>query len=94
VRLTTETDAWYLDYASNISTDQLEEIIEFSFTDGDTGTLTREEILLHVITHGSNHRGNISQILKYISITTPRDLYTKYLHESEPARRRELITLT
>jgi uncharacterized damage-inducible protein DinB len=89
-----ETDAWYVDYSSNILTDQLGETIEFSFTDGDAGTLTREEILLHVITHGSNHRGNVSQILKSISLTPPRDLYTKYLHESEPARRREPTTLT
>jgi uncharacterized damage-inducible protein DinB len=88
-----ETDAWYVDYASNIPGDQLGETIEFSFTDGDAGTLTREEILLHVITHGSNHRGNVSQILKSIAVTPPRDLYTKYLHESEPARRRELTTL-
>jgi uncharacterized damage-inducible protein DinB len=89
-----ETDAWYADYASSISNDQLGESIEFTFTDGDAGTLTREEILLHVITHGSNHRGNVSQILKSISAATPRDLYTKYLHESEPARRRELTTLS
>jgi uncharacterized damage-inducible protein DinB len=84
-----ETDTWYVDYSSNILTDQLGETIEFSFTDGDAGSLTREEILLHVITHGSNHRGNVSQILKSISVTPPRDLYTKFLHESEPARRRE-----
>ena len=90
----TETDAWYVNYASNISSDQLNETIEFSFTDGDSGTLTREEILLHIITHGSNHRGNVSQILKSISLTPPRDLYTKYLHDSEPDRRRERTTLT
>jgi len=88
-----ETDAWYLEYASTILSDQLGETIKFSFTVGDAGTLTREEILLHVITHGSNHRGNVSQILKSISVTPPRDLYTKHLHESEPARRRELTAL-
>lgn len=83
-----ETDAWYEDYVSSLPVDRLGETIEFSFTDGDKGTLSREEILLHVITHGSNHRGNVSQILKSISVSPPRDLYTKYLHESEPARRR------
>ena len=90
--LTAETDAWYLQYVSDLSADQLAEIIEFEFTDGDSGTLTREEILLHVITHGSNHRGNVSQLLKSVSITPPRDLFTKFLHESEPVRRRTPAT--
>lgn len=89
-----ETDAWYANYASSISANALSETIEFSFTDGDAGMMTREEILLHVITHGSNHRGNVSQILKSINVAVPRDLYTKYLHESEPGRRCELTTAT
>jgi uncharacterized damage-inducible protein DinB len=50
--------------------------------------MTREEILLHVITHGGYHRGNVGQMLKSISIAPPRDLYTKFLHVSEPERRR------
>lgn len=85
-----ETDAWYVNYASTITANQLGEVIEFTFTDGQPGPLTREEILLHIITHGSNHRGNVSQILKAISVTLPRDLYTIYLHQSEPFRRHAL----
>ena len=44
-------------------------------------------ILLHVVTHGGYHRGNVGQVLKSISVAPPRDLYTKFLHQSEPARR-------
>jgi uncharacterized damage-inducible protein DinB len=83
-----ETDAWYEKYVSNISHSQFGESITFRFTDGDAGTMSREEILLHVITHGSYHRGNVGQVLKSISVVPPRDLYTKFLHVSEPARRR------
>ena len=83
-----ETDAWYERYASTVSANQLNESIAFRFTDGDAGTMSREEILLHVITHGSYHRGNVGQVLKSISIAPPRDLYTKFLHVGEPARRR------
>jgi uncharacterized damage-inducible protein DinB len=83
-----ETDAWYESYVSRCSAQLLNESIAFEFTDGDAGTMTREEMLMHVITHGAYHRGNVGQILKSISVAPPRDLYTKFLHVSEPARRR------
>ena len=82
-----EIDSWYAIYVSNLPSDKLSESVSFVFTDGDTGTMSREEILLHVITHGAYHRGNVGQILKSLSIAPPRDLYTKFLHVSEPARR-------
>ena len=83
-----EADAWFENYARTTSVGELGESIAFSFTDGDSGTMTREEMLLHVITHGAYHRGNVGQMLKFISVAPPRDLYTKYLHVSEPLRRR------
>jgi len=81
------TDAWYVAYASGLSEAALSETLGFTFTDGDAGRMSREEMLLHVITHGGYHRGNVGQVLKSISVAPPRDLYTKYLHTSEPARR-------
>ena len=82
-----ETDAWFKNYAETISESALQKLIHFKFTDGDSGTMTCEEILLHVITHGAYHRGNVGQLLKSISVAPPRDLYTKFLHVSEPSRR-------
>lgn len=82
-----DTDAWFEGYAATVTEIQLEEAIPFKFTDGDAGTMTREEMLLHVITHGAYHRGNVGQVMKSISIAPPRDLYTKFLHVREPARR-------
>ncbi|SBP87452.1 DinB family protein [Thiomonas delicata] len=81
------TDAWYEQYAASLSATNLAEVIDFEFTDGDSGRMSREEILLHVIAHGGYHRGNVGQVLKSISLPPPRDLYTKFLHQSEPARR-------
>nr|WP_295775816.1 DinB family protein [Rhodoferax sp.] len=82
-----ETDIWFEDYVSKISDQELGESLVFQFTDGDAGTMTREEMLLHVLTHGSYHRGNVGQVLKDISVAPPRDLLTKFLHIREPARR-------
>ena len=85
--LVAETDAWFESYASAVCAAQLSDSISFRFTDGDAGTMTREEMLLHVVTHGSYHRGNVGQILKSISVAPPRDLYTRFLHASQPTRR-------
>lgn len=82
-----DTDAWYCKYAASLTPQQASEVLDFTFTDGDRGRMSREEMLLHITTHGGYHRGNVGQVLKSISIAPPRDLYTKFLHQSEPARR-------
>jgi uncharacterized damage-inducible protein DinB len=65
----------------------LSSVLDFTFTDGDAGRMSKEEILFHVLTHGGYHRGNVGQVLKSISVAPPRDLYTKFLHLNEPSRR-------
>lgn len=82
-----ETDLWFENYVSKIADQALAESLSFQFTDGDSGTMTREEMLFHVLAHGSYHRGNVGQVLKDISVAPPRDLYTKFLHVHEPSRR-------
>jgi uncharacterized damage-inducible protein DinB len=82
-----ETDAWFERYTDSISEDPSGESIYLQFTDGDAGTTTREEILFHVLTHGSYRRRNVGQVLKSISVAPPRDLCTKFLHVREPSRR-------
>ena len=82
-----ETDLWFEAYVTTISDEALATSLHFQFTDGDSGTMTREEMLFHVITHGAYHRGNVGQVLKSLSLTPPRDLFTKFLHVREPSRR-------
>ena len=82
-----ETDIWFEDYVFKIGEDELGESLVFQFTDGDAGSMTREEMLFHVLTHGSYHRGNVGQVLKDVSVAPPRDLFTKFLHVREPSRR-------
>jgi uncharacterized damage-inducible protein DinB len=82
-----DTDAWFVDYVASLADADLAETLDFTFTDGERGRMSREEILLHIITHGGYHRGNVGQMLKGLSIAPPRDLYTKFLHQSEPDRR-------
>src|SRR5664280_2378080 len=54
------SDREYIDYVSALDRDQLAERIDFAFTDGAPGRMSREEMLMHVITHGIGHRGQVS----------------------------------
>jgi uncharacterized damage-inducible protein DinB len=89
VRMKT-SDAWYVDYVSKLSPENLSESIDFTFTDGALGRMSREEMLTHVVLHGGYHRGAVGRIMAQLSIKTPRDVFTGFLHASEPTARRRV----
>lgn len=74
------SDREYVDYVSTLARDQLAERIDFAFTDGAQGRMSREEMLMHVITHGVGHRGQVSALMLLNSVTPPKDGFTTYLH--------------
>ena len=82
-----ELDAWYIEYVRNLPVDRLVEPVDFVFSDGGNGRMSREEMLAHVATHGGYHRGAVGELLVVGSIAAPRDIFTRYLHEAEPERR-------
>jgi uncharacterized damage-inducible protein DinB len=82
------SDHWYIDYVSRLDETQLAERIDFTFTDGLPGRMSREEMLMHVTVHGEYHRGQISLIMMQNSITPPGDGFTTFLHKSEASARR------
>lgn len=81
-------DRWYVDYTASVDDAKLGERLAFTFTDGQAGTMTRGEMLAHIVMHGSYHRGGVGRILLTADRSPPRDLYTIHLHRAEPARRR------
>lgn len=74
-----ETDTWYCAYVGGLSPADLLGPVRFTFTDGDAGLMSREEILLHVIAHGAYHRGAAGQVMRATNVPPPRDLYTRFL---------------
>jgi uncharacterized damage-inducible protein DinB len=82
-----QADDWYVRLAGQISPAQLAEPVQFTFTDGQPGCMSRHEILLHVGIHGTYHRGAAGRILAQHGIQPPRDSITVFLHQSEPQRR-------
>ena len=81
------TDCWYVEHVGPLDAGQLTATIDFTFTDGDAGRMSREEMLVHVIGHGNYHRGAVGRIMSQLGVPPPRDLLTAYLHRAEPVRR-------
>jgi uncharacterized damage-inducible protein DinB len=91
-------DNWYLDYVAKLSPAVLTEPIELTFTDGDKGTMTRQEMLIHVVTHNGYHRGEAGRLMKQaVAISgkefiMPWDTFAVHLHRGEPTRRQHRQT--
>lgn len=86
------SDGWYVDYVGSLAAERLPELLQFTFTDGAKGCMSREEMLAHVITHGGYHRGAVGRIMAQVSVPPPRDIFTVYLHRAEPQRREKDLT--
>lgn len=86
----TKLDNWLVDYVASLSTQEGATPLSFRFVDGDKGQMSRDEMLLHLVTHGGYHRGAIGRILVQCGITPPRDTLTTFLHRSEPERRGQI----
>ena len=82
------SDREYVDYVSALERGQLAERIDFTFTDGAPGCMSREEMLMHVITHGVGHRGQVSAVMLLNSVPPASDGFTTYLHKAEASTRR------
>jgi uncharacterized damage-inducible protein DinB len=82
-----ETDRVWQDYIAALSASDLAQTISFTFTDGDKGTMTREEMLHHALAHGAYHRGAAGRLVAQTGVAPPRDLFTKFLHQTQPERR-------
>ena len=84
------SDREYIDYVASLDREQLAEPIDFTFTDGAPGRMSREEMLMHVITHGVGHRGQVSAVMLLNSVPPASDGFTTYLHKAEAQARRRM----
>tara|TARA_R100000306_G_scaffold62602_1_gene75529 strand:- start:51445 stop:51759 length:315 start_codon:yes stop_codon:yes gene_type:complete len=83
------SDEWFVAYVGDLAPESLREILAFEFTDGEGGSMSRAEILQHLIIHGAYHRGNIGMLLNACGLTRPNDTFTRFLHTYEPDRRQQ-----
>jgi uncharacterized damage-inducible protein DinB len=88
-RRISESNSWFLSYAEGLPPAQLTEPLGFRFVDGQRGTMTRDEVLFHIVNHGTYHRGAIGHALDLAHAPRPADTYTVFAHAIEPHRREQ-----
>lgn len=72
-------DDWYVSHVDGLSGDSLDQPLDFTFTNGNPARMTRGEIILHVCSHGTYHRGNAGILLQKNGIAPNRDGITDFL---------------
>jgi len=83
------SNEWLQGNVRSASAAQLRESIRFTFTDGKRGMLSREEVIFHLVNHGSYHRGAVGHALDLANAGRPADTFTVFIHAAEPQRRDE-----
>ena len=78
-----QIDNWYLSYADSLTDDMLPEVIAFEFIGGGEGSMTRAEILLHVVNHGTYHRGHVSTMMYQFGSPPPATDFPVYLRDGQ-----------
>ena len=78
------SDQWYVGCAGSQSDDCLAEVIDFEFVDGGAGSLSRGDILLHVVNHKTYHWGYVADMLYESGLKPPTMDLPVFLRDSPP----------
>jgi uncharacterized damage-inducible protein DinB len=76
-----QIDQWYIDYSDEIQASTCGETVDFSFIGGGSGSMSRGDILLHVINHTTYHRGHIGCMIYQVSAEPPTTDLPVFLRE-------------
>jgi uncharacterized damage-inducible protein DinB len=80
-----DMDGWYMAYADSLTQQAIGETVHFRFVDGGRGAMTREEILLHVVNHGTYHRGFVGDMLYQVPAASPANDLPVFLRDARGA---------
>lgn len=77
-----EMDDWLIETYADA--DGLDQECTFTFLDGGEGRMTIAEILVHLVNHGTYHRGHIADMLYHDEILPPITDYPVFLRDGRP----------
>ncbi|HEY8358229.1 MAG TPA: DinB family protein [Ramlibacter sp.] len=80
-------DRWYSDFARDLPAPRRDVPIEFRFVDGGPGVMTAQEMLLHVVNHGTYHRGYIAVMMYDAGLKPPTMDLPVFLRDEAGDRR-------
>jgi uncharacterized damage-inducible protein DinB len=74
-------DQWYIDWSDRQTAQSLGEVVQFQFIGGERGTMSRGDILLHVVNHATYHRGWVAEMFFQVPARNPTTDLPVYLKE-------------
>lgn len=78
---TQDMDCWYIELADRLSDKELAETITFEFVGGGEGAMSRMDILLHVVNHGTYHRGVVTDLMYQVPARLPANDLPVFLRD-------------
>ena len=77
---------WFIEWAATQSEASLDEEVPFSFVNGNRASMRRGEMFLHVVTHGSYHRGWVAEMFLEAGARPPQPDLSVFLCEAPDVR--------
>lgn len=74
-----QIDQWYISYTSDLAPDADRDNIDFTFIGGGDGSMSRSDIVLHVVNHATYHRGHIGDMVYQIPAEPPTTDFPVFL---------------
>jgi uncharacterized damage-inducible protein DinB len=74
-------DAWYISQSDTLTEAALAERLSFTLIGGSKGEMSRAEMLLHIVTHCSYHRGFVADLFFQVPARPPTMDLPVYLRE-------------
>lgn len=74
-------DAWYISQSDTLPEAALAERLSFTLIGGNRGEMSRAEMLLHIVTHCSYHRGFVADLFFQVPARPPTMDLPVYLRE-------------
>lgn len=74
-------DRWYVEFVDACPDEELAKVVHFEFVGGGQGAMTREQIVLHVVNHGSYHRGFVSDMMYQVPFVPPANDLPVFLRD-------------
>jgi uncharacterized damage-inducible protein DinB len=85
-----KVNEWIVDWAKAQSDASLDEDVSFTFVNGNKASMTRGEMFLHLVTHGSYHRGWVAEMFFEAGARPPQPDLSVFLCEAPQAWRRAI----
>ena len=74
---------WYIDWSDRQSQASLDEAVNFTFIGGEKGSMSRGDMLLHVVNHATYHRGWVAEMFFQVPAKNPTTDLPVFLSRGE-----------